>query len=341
MVQESKAIGPSIPKLIDKFAISDDIEPENIRPRIREISGSGQDALLFRMAASTWTVPVSSGYGRRMRFLVEDQNNGKLIGILALGDPVIGMSSRDEFVGWTTQQRNRRLSSVMDAYVCGAVPPYNMLLGGKLVTSLMGSREVNKVFNRKYRNRPSEFSGERKYPRLVLVTVTSAFGRSSMYNRVKIPGIVNLLKLDEMTGGWGHFKIGDELFSKMRALLRETGHKYADGHSWDPTNRGPNWKMRVIREASGQVGFDTRSLYHGVSREVFAMPLVDQWREYLRGEINRCKVELPSVKEIGEAAVARWLLPRSERLDTWREWDESARANLFNHLRADQLRLLL
>jgi len=33
----------------------------------------------------------------------------------------------------------KRLVNVMDAYVLGAVPPYNMLLGGKLVASLVRS----------------------------------------------------------------------------------------------------------------------------------------------------------------------------------------------------------
>ena len=37
--------------------------------------------------------------------------------------------------------------SMMDGYVVGAVPPYNMLLAGKLVTSLIASREVADVFD--------------------------------------------------------------------------------------------------------------------------------------------------------------------------------------------------
>ena len=71
-----------------------------------------------------------------MRFLVWDTENGKLIGILALGDPVFNLSARDHHIGWTSTQRKKRLVGVMDAYVLGAVPPYSSLLCGKLIACL-------------------------------------------------------------------------------------------------------------------------------------------------------------------------------------------------------------
>ncbi len=38
----------------------------------------------------------------------------------------------------------------MDAYVLGAVPPYSLLIGGKLIAALMGSQEVQDAYDRKY-----------------------------------------------------------------------------------------------------------------------------------------------------------------------------------------------
>src|SRR5262249_41111946 len=69
--------------------------------------------------------------GRRLRYLVWDANNDKLIGIMALGDPVFNLKVRDELIGWDIKDRGKRLVNVLDAYVLGAVPPYNMLLGGQ------------------------------------------------------------------------------------------------------------------------------------------------------------------------------------------------------------------
>jgi hypothetical protein len=42
---------------------------------------------LFRLASLTWAVPVSNGFGRTLRYLVWDEHNDKLIGLIAIGDP--------------------------------------------------------------------------------------------------------------------------------------------------------------------------------------------------------------------------------------------------------------
>jgi hypothetical protein len=89
----------------------------------------------------TWAVPVSHGFGRRLRYLVWDRHNGKLIGLMAIGDPVFNLSVRDKLIGWNSHARGERLVNIMDAYVLGAVPPYNMLLGGKLVAALIRTRD--------------------------------------------------------------------------------------------------------------------------------------------------------------------------------------------------------
>jgi hypothetical protein len=74
----------------------------------------------------------------------------------------------------------------MDAFVLGAVPPYSSLIGGKLIASLVASQEVGDAFDAKYGTRPGVISQRAKNPRLVLVTVTSALGRSSVYNRLRL-----------------------------------------------------------------------------------------------------------------------------------------------------------
>ena len=85
----------------------------------------------------------------------------------------------------------------MDAYVVGAVPPYADLLGGKLVASLIASEEVGNKFQERYAGSQGLISGQHKQARLTLVTVTSALGRSSMYNRLKL--MPNVTKRDTQT----------------------------------------------------------------------------------------------------------------------------------------------
>ena len=83
-------------------------------------------------------------------------------------------------IGWNADDRRNRLVNVMDAYVVGSLPPYNQLLGGKLVASLMCSQDVNAHFTERYNNVTGIISKKQKSPRLVLITVTSALGRSSL-----------------------------------------------------------------------------------------------------------------------------------------------------------------
>lgn len=59
---------------------------------------------------------VSSGYGRHLRFLVVDEQNDKLIGVVGLGDPVFSLADRDRWIGWDTQGKTQGLHHVMDAF---------------------------------------------------------------------------------------------------------------------------------------------------------------------------------------------------------------------------------
>jgi hypothetical protein len=128
-------LGSKAAELGCHFASGLDVDPAAISPSLHLVASGTWQSDLFRLAALNWRVPVSDGYGRRMRFLVWDRSNQKLIGLMALGDAVFNQKARDEHIGWDHHQRSLSLVNLMDAYVLGAVPPYNMLLGGKLIAS--------------------------------------------------------------------------------------------------------------------------------------------------------------------------------------------------------------
>ncbi|MCA1624113.1 MAG: DUF4338 domain-containing protein, partial [Acidobacteria bacterium] len=79
---------------------------------------------------------------------------------------------------------------MMDIVVCGAIAPYNVVLGGKLVCMLLGSPEVVKYYAAKYQKQPSIIASSmkgspvRRPHNLVLLCTTSLYGvGSSQYNR--------------------------------------------------------------------------------------------------------------------------------------------------------------
>ena len=301
--------------LVNHFATGRQIDPAAIEPELVEVSAGTEESRLFRMATLLWSVPVSQGFGRRLRFLVRDKQNGCLIGLFALGDPVFNLSARDNWIGWTHEDRSERLIHVMDAYVVGAMPPYSQILGAKMVAALMTSQEVKKAYERKYLGSEAVISGKKNRARLALLTTTSALGRSSVYNRLVIPGGTRFLKIG-MTKGFGHFHLSGKIFEKMREYLEFCDHPYASGHRF---GMGPNWKIRVVRAALEDIGIDGNAiLKHGIGREVYAVPLVKNYREILLGSQQNVRSCVLPISEIADFCLNRWVLPRAE-------WDKRYR----------------
>lgn len=306
-----------LPKLLKYFASGDDVDPGSIRPKLQLVESETWEGDLFRLASLTWSVPVSNGFGRRMRFLVWDEHNGKLIGIIAIGDPVFNLSVRDTLIGWDVKARGERLVNMMDAYVLGALPPYNALLGGKLVACMVRSRDVYDQFAKAYGKTTGIISKLQKKARLLAVTTSSSMGRSSVYNRLKLDGTEYFAPIG-YTGGWGHFHIPDSLFADLREYLREIGHSYADLHCY---GEGPNWRMRTTRAALEALGFDDDLLRHGIQREVFLCRFADNAAKLLRTGKGRPDLSsLLSADDVAALAIERWVLPRSERRLDFRLW---------------------
>lgn len=102
-------------QLLNRIAAGDDVVVDKVQPKLIQVERDTEDELLFRYVCLHWSIPVSSGYGRRLRFLVEDQSNGKLIGIFGLGDPVYSLRARDQWIGWDAKTKKERLYLADDA----------------------------------------------------------------------------------------------------------------------------------------------------------------------------------------------------------------------------------
>lgn len=329
-------IARQTPELLRHFASGRDVDPAAVTPVLERIYAHTWQANLFRLASLTWSVPVSNGFGRRLRYLVWDAHNEKLIGLIAIGDPVFNLSVRDNIIGWNVHDRGARLVNIMDAYVLGALPPYSALLGGKMVACLVRSRDIYDDFTRTYGGTVGIISGEKKKARLLAVTTASSMGRSSVYNRLKLDGLPYFDSIG-YTGGWGHFHIPDSLFLELRDYLRSIGHRYADLHRF---GQGPNWRLRTTRAALEALGFKDDLLRHGIQREVFICNLAANAAKLLRTGKGRADLSsLLSAREVAELAVERWILPRSQRRPEYRSWTRDDVLQLLgNHHRIKQAR---
>jgi hypothetical protein len=301
--------------LIKHFAAGGEVNVQSLRIRIELIEHSSWQSDLFRFATLLWSIPVSKGFGRRMRFLVWDEYSEKLVGVFALGDPVFNLGARDRLIGWTAQERGSRLVHMLDGYVIGAVPPYNKILGGKLIASLMRTQEVVAAFRSRYGASAGIISGSSKNAHLVAITTTSALGRSAVYNRLRLDGISYLESIG-FTGGYGHFHFPRALFDEMRGYLLYRKDPYANNHQYGD---GPNWRLRSIRRVLHLLGMNPELLKHGLAREVFVSHVADNAVDVLSGRRKRPKYgSLLTAANVAQLAVDRWMLPRSLRDESYK-----------------------
>ncbi|MCX7839209.1 MAG: DUF4338 domain-containing protein [Anaerolineae bacterium] len=320
-----KSLSPYEDVLINYIANGNEVEPTRIRPVIVTVAPNTEYSRLFRYASLHWSIPISNGYGRRLRFLIFDETNGKLLGLLGLSDPVFGLRARDEWIGWNFEQRRRRLYNVMDAYVLGAVPPYSNLLCGKFVAMIVTSREVREAFHYRYQGRKTIILQRECPAELALVTTTSALGKSSLYNRLKYRDRFVMQRVG-YTAGWGTFHFANGIYEKMLAFASVHCKGTAKAEKWG----GGEFRNRkeVIRKCLQVLDFPEDWMLHRIEREVFVAPLASNTREYLRGEADRLNYWTESVQDYFEFFRERWLLPRAARntsykgfcREEWRLW---------------------
>jgi hypothetical protein len=306
--------------LLHHIACGSEIVPGSISPRLVEVLPDSAEELLFRYASLHWSIPVSSGYGRRLRFIVVDEQNGKLIGLIGLGDPVYSLGPRDEWIGWTPSDRKKRLGNVMDAFVLGAVPPYSSLLCGKLVAMFAASDTVRHAFKRKYGGMRSVIRRKVHDGRLALITTASALGRSSVYNRLRF-GDRLLYQSVGFTKGSGEFHFSNGLYGTLT--------EFAEKHC-EPTAKQERWgtgfrnRREVIKKCLPVLGLSSDWVYHGIEREVFVIPLARNSREFLRGQPARLRWYHQSEAQTFEYFRDRWMLPRARWDERYRSFDRDS-----------------
>lgn len=289
------------------------LAPDQIEPVLEPVVRGQHSARLFRWITLHWSIPVSNGYGRRLRLLVRDANHGgAVIGIIGLGDPVFSIRGRDAHIGWTADDRRIRLRYVMDAFVLGAVPPYSELIGIKLVTLMLNSLELGKQFSDKYSESRSRIADRRFEGKLAAVTTTSALGRSAAYNRLRNADGTLAAILTGRTSGTGDIHISPELYTDLRTFGIEQGLPNSRHENWGGNgfrNRRDTLK-RVLRD----LGLNTDYyMDHGIQRPTYIIPRSKNYRAFLTGREPDLLSSERSAAEISEWWRERWGIPRAAR----------------------------
>ncbi len=295
-------------QMLDKYIIDGkNLDINNIQPCLISIENREQGDV-FNWTKLHWSIPISSGYGRRLRYLVYDRGNTALIGIIGLADPVFGLKDRDGYIGWSSEVRKKRLKHVMDAFVLGAVPPYSLLLGGKLVGALITSSRISNDFRQKYGGKPTRISNEIFDGKLAAITTASALGKSSVYDRIKIKDGSQFIHVG-WTNGSGEFQFINGVYQDLFELAHSKA-EYLKNPKW---GNGTRNRRTVIRTGLKMLNLSQNLIYHNVKRELFLVPLGTKSIEFLRGDTKQIKYYNKNTDNIAEFAIKRWIIPRSER----------------------------
>ncbi|MCB4821236.1 Druantia anti-phage system protein DruA [Roseicella aerolata] len=223
-------------------------------------------------------------------------------------------------------RRQKLATEVADVAVCGAIAPYNHILGGKLVTLLMCSQEVRDLYAARYANQASEIASQlagRTITRsadLKLLTTTSLYGiASSQYNRLKVkpgwhPKLSQGLAWEELRPSDG---ITVTHLSKLTLeYMRRLGKAvYGTNRINSVFGEGSSPRTRQVREGLNLIGINNdRVLKQSIGRRVYACELFPGARDSLTGFAKvAASRKSPAAATIARVWQERWLLPRIEK----------------------------
>ena len=196
----------------------------------------------------------------------------------------------------TSAKSDRVGTNILEITTCGAVAPYNHLLGGKLVALLLLSPEVADDYARRYGGRAAIISSQLKNAErtkdctLAWLNTTSLYSLgSSQYERLRLPaGIISPdqpeLRFEHLgdTEGYGTVQFSDATVQAVQAALKELrqfqGVNSIFGEGFSP-------KFRKLRDGMEVLGFNATVLMrHDQQRRMYAVPMWPEAHSFLRGE---------------------------------------------------------
>ena len=302
-------------ELIKKYAVSGkEIDPENIEIKLIEVSANSvYSKIFFWWNLIWWSIPYDKPIGRQMRFILWDEYHDAPFGLFCLQSPPLRSAIRDRFLGLNNGNVDYWVNQSLYGQRIGALPPYNDLLGAKMVALSMTSNEVRESYANKYQNTKTILK-KRKLPnRLLFITTTSAYGKSSVYERIKYKGEV-VSQFIGFTSGAGTFHLPEDVYRECLQYLEQKGVDIKRGYG-----TGPSRKMKLIAKALRLLKMPTFS-YHNIKRGYYLFSNVKNLREVIRNNENPLWYDRP-IDDLARYWIKRWCIPRSKRTGRWRDFN--------------------
>jgi Druantia protein DruA len=309
--KHSKFLDKNLEKVTSYLKNGDEINPNKISLELREVKDSNQfeSKIFFWWNLVWWSLPYTKPIGRQMRFVLWDTYHDSPFGLLGLQSPPLRSTVRDNYLG-LSKGDTKWINQSLYGQRIGALPPYNDLIGSKMVVLSMVSNEIRQRYKEKYENKKTLMNKKILPPELLFFTTTGAFGKSSVYERVKYQNR-NITKFIGYTTGRGTFHIPQSIYEEMLEYLNSLGINVERGFG-----TGPSRKLYLIKKATSKLGL-TNYIFHNIKRSYYLIPNIANLDGVLHKKASPNYYNY-TFEDISQYWKERWCIPRSERMNKWK-----------------------
>ena len=278
-------------------------EIESLDPYVEIIDDPKESTKWAAVRRMIHTMDFTANPGRNVKINVKDRVSGKLLGQISLASDVTAMGVRDNFIGWTKDNKfvdgKLNNTTIASTIVCTQPLGYNFL-GGKLIAMMTTVPEVREYWNSKYKNI------------LIAVGTTSLYGIHSQYN-----GIPLFKTLGESAGKIS-LKPDDKFYDPWHQWIKENRAQwYKDNISDERARNGASMgyeangpvsgiKQKILGQIFKECGIKATQYHHGFKRGVYMAMMYENGCEYLRNEITEDKLILKDKFKQGTEYINKW-----------------------------------
>ena len=231
--------------------------------------------------------------GRNIKFFVKDKITNKYLGVICMGSDVVSIKVRDEFLGWTKENKldDAKLQHTAIGTSIIATQPlgYNFL-GGKLVSALVTCSTIRNKWKESY---DQVLAG---------ITTTALYGVHSQYN-----GIPHWKTLGE-TAGQINLKPDDSIYLVWNQWLKEN---HPEEHHKAVNATGP--KNNVINRIFKHLGMKAKDYQHGFKRGVYFADIYENGKEFFRSNIEEKDLVMKEKYQLDYDRIISWWKPKAIR----------------------------
>ena len=235
--------------------------------------------------------------GRNVKFFVKDKTSNKVLGVISLGSDVTSLGVRDEYIGWTKDDKfkNGRLNhTAIGSTICCTQPLGFNFLGGKLVAAMVTSKTIRDTWKELYGQTVVGFS------------TTALYGIHSMYN-----GIPHWKTLGE-TKGKISLKPDDKFYDVWHQWLKDNNQEEYDKVTTSTTGQPVTGiKQKILQLIYKELGIKRAEYEHGFKRGCYYADLYQNGKEFLRSEITEDELIMKPKYEQDVEYIKNWWKPKA------------------------------